>query len=165
MARRQTLGGLQCSLPPGIHAAVQSPPKCRLALETRFQWLECGKDDGLSLPRWGYKRQWFCLVRILLLSVALLLLASSDEVSCQVGSCPVERPMKQGTSNKQWWTNNQKDLALTNNYLSLKVDPPHLEPWDGSSPDHHLDSGLWELQKIQTQLNCAWFLTYRNGEK
>ena len=71
----------------------QSPPlEWWLSLQT-FEWVEYGKDGGLLLSRLGYINGGFCLASSLLLSLAL---ASSDEASCHMGSCPVKSLKQQG---------------------------------------------------------------------
>ena len=71
----------------------QSPPlEWWLSLQT-FEWVEYGKDGGLLLSRLGYKDGGLCLASTLLLFLAL---ASSDEASCHVGSCPVKSLKQQG---------------------------------------------------------------------
>ena len=68
-------------------------PRVWVEIVARFYEIEYGKDGGLLLSRLGYKDGGLCLASTLLLFLAL---ASSDEASCHVGSCPVKSLKQQG---------------------------------------------------------------------
>lgn len=83
--------GSQWSLDPGLHALVQSSPlvfgmACWLA-SNEYSMAKC---CGMSLPRLGYKRWWLPSG---LSSLWLFWHVCSNDASCYVVSCAMERSM------------------------------------------------------------------------
>lgn len=77
----------------------------------------------MSLPRYGYKKTVASTLLGFILSGSSPLLACSGEATCHAVSCPVGRPMWQGTERGLQWVG-CKDLNAASSQMSeLKSGP------------------------------------------
>lgn len=118
------------------------------------------------------KRLWFCHACPLLILHLFTLL----EASCHVVSCPMQRPMKQGTEGGLGPTASKEQISsvpqpvknwilLRTMGVSLGVNPLSVEPSnEPAAPANTLPEASWETLSQKTPLSPSRFLTHRNGE-
>lgn len=86
----------------------------------------------------------------------VILLAWSDEAVCHVVSCIIERSKWHGIEGRSWPTASEEVRPWnlpTTWWVSLKVDPKSVEPYNNCGPGWHLD---W-LQLTQgSQPSLTW---------
>lgn len=95
--RSRNIHALCDSQPPGIHDLVSfTLLECGPDLVIGFYQTECGKSDGISLPRSGYERLW--------IPFFFLFLAHFAKASCHI----VEKSIWQVTEGSLWLTASER---------------------------------------------------------
>lgn len=131
---------------------------------------EINKNNRLSLPQLSYKslRLLFCFHTLSFLLLALTKQAArlyvvlwSNPGGKGLRAAPGQQPA--GSAALRAAIQGGMNPA-TIMWVTLEVNPPQIEAWDGYTPANPSIAALWETLSQRTQQTCTWNLNHRNWD-